>query len=172
MAADLPATLTIGRLARSAGVGVETVRYYQQRELLPVPQRTDGFRHYPAALVDRIRFIKRAQELGFTLEEIAGLLSLQDGTDRSSIRRITTARLDQVRSRLADLARMRRTLEHLLHECESGASNAPCPIIATLARGTTVGETAAAPARASRRDGSGARRVRGTSERSSPSRRG
>lgn len=171
MAADLPATLTIGRLARAAGVGIETVRYYQQRGLLPVPGRTGGFRHYPGALVQRIRFIKRAQELGFTLEEIAGLLSLQDGTDRSSIRRITTARLDQVRSKLADLARMRRTLEHLLHECESGAQNAPCPIIATLAREATAGDRAAAHA-APRPTGKAVRRLRDTSETPSRSRRG
>lgn len=132
MATDDMRTLTIGRLARAAGVGVETVRYYQSRALLPVPARAGGFRHYPEALVDRIRFIKRAQELGFTLDEIAGLLRLHDGTDRASIRSITGARLAQIASRIADLNRMRRTLEHLLHACEHSGQDVACPIIDAL----------------------------------------
>lgn len=127
-----PATLTIGRLARAAGVGIETVRYYQERALLPVPPRTGGFRHYPAELVQRIRFIKRSQELGFTLEEIAGLLRLNDGTERASVRRITAARLAQIEDRLRDLDRMRATLRHLLHACEHSGSDTACPIIQTL----------------------------------------
>lgn len=132
MHADTPPTLTIGRLARAAGVGIETVRYYQERALLPLPERTGGFRHYPSALVQRIRFIKRAQELGFTLDEIAGLLRLNDGTDRASIRRITAARLTQIETKISDLTRMRRTLKHLLHECEHAGPSGPCPIIDTL----------------------------------------
>ena len=87
------AQLTIGKLARAAGVGIETIRYYQQRDLLPVPPASGAFRHYPMTLVARIRFIKRAQELGFSLDEISELLRLEDGTDRSSIRRITSDRL-------------------------------------------------------------------------------
>lgn len=133
MTMNLPATLTIGRLARAAGVGIETVRYYQERALLPVPPRIGGFRHYPSALVNRIRFVKRAQDLGFTLNEIADLLSLQDGLDRRSIRRITTARLEQIRIKLAELTRMSRTLKHLLRECEQGEPSAHCPIVESLA---------------------------------------
>jgi MerR family mercuric resistance operon transcriptional regulator len=127
-------TLTIGRLARAAGVGIETIRYYQQRELLPVPDTVGAFRHYPATLTARVRFIKRAQELGFSLVEIGGLLRLQDGTDRESIRAIASERLQQTERKLADLKRMRKVLGHLLAECEHTGSEAPCPIIATLAQ--------------------------------------
>jgi len=135
MTANAAASLTIGRLARAADVGVETVRYYQERALLPIPPRDGGFRKYPRILVERIRFIKRAQDLGFTLDEIADLLRLNDGTDRESIRTITAAKLDQIDTKLADLTRMRGTLRHLLHECEHTDSAAPCPIIKTLLAG-------------------------------------
>lgn len=133
MSARTAATLTIGRLARSAGVGVETIRYYQQRGLLPLPVTVGSYRHYPVATIERIRFIKRAQELGFSLDEIAGLLLLEDGTDRSSIRQIAADRLAQIEHKLADLQRMQRALRHLVSECEQTGSDRPCPIIATLA---------------------------------------
>ena len=124
--------LTIGRLARAADVGVETVRYYQQRKLLPVPASQGSFRRYDEGLVQRIRFIKRAQELGFALEEIRELLRLNDGTDRRAIRRISSARLDQIEEKLTDLNRMRKVLKHLIAECESAGTSCPCPIIETL----------------------------------------
>lgn len=126
-------TLTIGRLAKAADVGVETIRYYQERALLPVPEAEGSYRQYPVSLIDRIRFIKRAQDLGFSLDEIAGLLTLQDGTNRKSIRAIATARVEQIEAKLADLQRMRRTLRHLLHECAHTTANVPCPIIETIA---------------------------------------
>lgn len=129
------ATLTIGRLAKSVGVGVETIRYYQQRNLLPVPEASGTYRHYPVALGDRIRFIKRAQELGFSLEEISELLLLEDGTNRTSIRRIANARLDEIQTKLADLNRMKKALSHLIRECEHTGQKQPCPIISTLAIG-------------------------------------
>ena len=125
-------SLTIGRLARAAGVGVETVRYYQQRELLAIPEASGAFRYYPAEFVERIRFIKRAQELGFSLDEIAGLLRLQDGANRASIRDIATARLQQINAKLQDLRRMQRALKKLVIECEHTKANLPCPIIETL----------------------------------------
>lgn len=127
-------TLTIGRLARAAGVGVETIRYYQQRALLPVPASAGAYRHYPVELSARVRFIKRAQELGFSLDEIGDLLRLQDGADRESIRAIASERLQQTERKLADLKRMQKVLGHLLAECEHTGSELPCPIIATLAR--------------------------------------
>ena len=133
-----PTSLTIGRLARAAGVGVETVRYYQQRKLLPTPAASAGFRQYPAALVNRIRFVKRAQELGFSLDEIAGLLRLEDGSDRASIRNIAGARLAQIETKLADLRRMAQALNHLITACEHTGSNVPCPIIETLAHGVSA----------------------------------
>ena len=95
--------LTIGALAGAAGVGVETVRYYQRRRLLAVPARGAGVRRYGRADAERIGFIKRAQALGFALEEVRGLLALQDGTDRCSIRRIAAERLAQIRAHLRDL---------------------------------------------------------------------
>lgn len=126
-------TLTIGRLAKAAQVGVETVRYYQQRALLPKPPGTGGVRRYSFAMVERIRFIKRAQELGFSLDEVASLLVLEDGTDREAIRSLTTARLVQVEAKLADLERMRDSLRHLVSACEHTGRDWPCPIIASLA---------------------------------------
>lgn len=128
-----PETLTIGRLARAANVGVETIRYYQARELLPVPGSDGSYRQYPVALVGRIRFIKRAQDLGFSLDEIASLLQLQDGTDRRSIRAIAGARVAQIEAKIADLQRMQRTLHHLLHQCGHTRANVPCPIIEAIA---------------------------------------
>ena len=126
-------SLTIGRLARAAGVGIETIRYYQQRGLLPLPQTIGAYRHYPVALTDRIRFIKRAQELGFSLDEISELLKLEDGADRRSIRRIASERLQQIEEKLADLRRMQKALRHLVTACEHTRADLPCPIIATLA---------------------------------------
>jgi MerR family mercuric resistance operon transcriptional regulator len=134
------AFLTIGRLARAAGVGVETVRYYQQRQLLPVPAAAGGFRQYPADLADRIRFIKRAQELGFSLDEIAGLLRLNDGSNRALIRSIANARLAQISAKLADLQRMEAALKHLIAACEHTRAGVPCPIIETLAHGVSARE--------------------------------
>ncbi len=126
--------LTIGRLARAADVGIETIRYYQRRNLLPIPDSQETtFRHYPLGLVDRIRFIKRAQDLGFSLEEISALLRLEDGLDRKSIRKVVNDRLDQIRSKIADLQRMETVLAHLIHECEATGRAKSCPIIAALA---------------------------------------
>lgn len=126
------ATFTIGHLARAADVGVETIRYYQERGLLPVPVAHGAYRRYSIELVGRIRFIKRGQELGLTLAEITELLRLEDGADRPSIRRIANARLIQIEHKIADLERMRNVLSHLVDECEHTRKNLPCPIIATL----------------------------------------
>ena len=125
--------ITIGDVAEAAGVGVETVRYYERRGLISQPARAmGGYRRYGGGHVHRIRFIKRAQDLGFTLEEIESLLKLEDGTDRRSIRRIASARLEETRRRIADLQRIERALSHLLHECETHAKSPRCPIIAAI----------------------------------------
>lgn len=136
-----PEALTIGALAAAAEVGVETVRYYQRRGLLPVPPSATGYRRYGAEVLARLRFIRRAQALGFTLEEIGELLKLQDGTDRRSVRRIAQARLAQLTERIGDMQKMARALEHLIHECEHSSRAPRCPIIASIeaappARGT------------------------------------
>lgn len=128
--------LTIARVAAAAGVGVETIRYYERRKLLAQPaQRAGAYRRYDATHVARVRFIRRAQALGFTLDEIASLLVLEDGTDRRSVRRIAAERLAEIRARIADLRRMERALTHLLHECESDTRSPRCPIIAAMAPG-------------------------------------
>lgn len=129
--------LTIGRLARAAGVGVETVRYYQGRGLLPVPRPEGGIRYYAPGLVDRIGFIKRAQGLGFTLQEIATLLDLADGRNRGAVRAVTAERLEQIRDKSRDLSRMEATLNDLLATCIATGEVHPCPIIEAL-----VGDTA------------------------------
>lgn len=127
------ASYTIADLVQAAGVGVETVRYYERRGLVAQPARVVGaYRRYRPDHVHRIRFIRRAQEIGFNLEEIESLLELEDGTDRRSIRRIAGARLAEIRRRLADLKQMERALAHLLHECETHEKAPRCPIIAAM----------------------------------------
>lgn len=128
------ASMTIARVGRAAGVGVETIRYYHQRGLLPLPARQQGaWRLYDASHVERIRFIRRAQELGFALTEIAELLKLNDGTGHERARRLARAKLEVLRAKLSDLRRMERVLTGLLEECEHGGTNSPCPIIHALA---------------------------------------
>jgi Hg(II)-responsive transcriptional regulator len=127
------ASLTIGDVADAAGVGVETIRYYERRKLVSQPGRgTGAYRRYTDSHVNRVRFIKRAQALGFSLEEIGTLLMLEDGADRRSIRRIAAARLEETRRRIADLQRIEGALAHLLHDCESHAKAPRCPIIAAI----------------------------------------
>lgn len=101
--------------------------------MLPVPPNTGSFRQYPISLVDRIQFIKRAQGLGFLLDEIADLLALHDGANREKIRAITAERLAQIETKIAGLDRMRHALCDLLTICEQTGYEHPCPIIETLA---------------------------------------
>ncbi|MBI3898929.1 MAG: MerR family DNA-binding protein [Gammaproteobacteria bacterium] len=132
------AEMTIGRLAKAAGVNIETIRYYQRLHLLPTPSpKRTAFRTYPVRLVDRIRFIKRAQELGFSLVEIASLLKLEDGTHRNAIRKVAGDRRHEIRLKLADLKHMERLLAHLIDDCETMGEAHPCPIITALAGGTS-----------------------------------
>jgi MerR family mercuric resistance operon transcriptional regulator len=126
---------TIAKAAEAAAVGVETIRYYERRGLVaqPAPAR-EGYRRYDRTHVARIRFIKRAQDLGFSLHDIQGLLALEDGTHRSEVQRIACARLAEIRSRLEDLRRMERALTGLLDRCRHGGG-AKCPIIEAIAVG-------------------------------------
>ena len=126
--------LTIAGMARAAGVGVETVRFYERRGLIVQPNKVNGaYRRYGAEHARRIRFIKRSQELGFTLDEIESLLKLEDGSDRRSVQKIASERIEQVRGRIADLRRIERTLKHLLDACRNGTGHR-CPIISAIAR--------------------------------------
>jgi MerR family mercuric resistance operon transcriptional regulator len=113
-------------------VGVETVRYYQRRRLLAVPHSAGGVRRYPIATIDRIRFIKRSQDLGFSLEEIRELMRLEQGGSRGAIRKIAEARLSSIREKLTTLQKMEKVLSELLCECQHTATAEPCPIIAAL----------------------------------------
>lgn len=124
--------LTIGRLARAAEVGIETVRYYQSIGLLPVPESSGAYRYYPASLVDRIRFVKRGQQLGLSLTEIAELIRLNDGAHRSSIRQIAKHRLEEIEHRIEDLEKIRTALATLVNRCARTRSTLPCPIIESL----------------------------------------
>ncbi|HYC48669.1 MAG TPA: MerR family transcriptional regulator [Burkholderiales bacterium] len=140
--------LTIAGVARTAGVGVETVRYYERRGLIAQPKKSLGsYRRYGSDHVGRIRFVKRAQELGFTLDEVESLLKLEDGTDRRSIQKIAAERLQQVRGRIADLRRIERTLAHLLEDCRDRGTP-QCPIIGAIAGSPSL----QAPRRNARRE--------------------
>ena len=123
--------LTIGKLAAAAGVGVDTVRFYERAGLLKKPVRTpSGYRMYAASDSARLRFVRRAKALGFSLEEVGELLRLNDGRGtRLSVRTLTERRLAQIEQRLAELQRMRKTLRHLLHDCHGDGPLAGCPII-------------------------------------------
>ncbi len=125
--------LTIGQLAQAAGVNVETIRYYQRRGLLDEPDKPlGGHRRYAAVAVRRVRFIKRAQQLGFTLEEVKGLLRLEDGQNCRETRLLAEQKLSVIEARIADLTRMCRLLKGLIAECGAGKRPRSCPIIATL----------------------------------------
>ena len=125
--------LTIGRLAKVAGVNIETIRYYQRRGLVEEPLKpAGGHRRYRSSTVSRVRFIKRAQHLGFTLEEINELLRLEDGQSCRETRLLAEQKLTEIERRIADLTRMRGTLRGLIAECASHQRRRSCPIIATL----------------------------------------
>lgn len=123
--------LTIARAAEAAGVGLETVRYYERRGLIRQPASNGGYRRYGNEQIERIRFVKRAQALGFTLEEVESLLKLHDGTDRRSVRTIAGKRLEEIRARIEDLRRLEGALARLLAECEAGHTR-HCPIVEAI----------------------------------------
>ncbi len=123
--------LTIGRLAKRAGVGIDTVRFYERAGLLPQAARTaSGYRSYSAADVDRMRFIRRAKGLGFTLDEIAELLMLSSGKgSRAQVKAIATRRLLDLERKLKELTVVRDTLAHYAGSCSGHGPVAGCPII-------------------------------------------
>ena len=125
------ASLTIGELAAAGGVGVETIRFYQRRDLLRTPARGGGIRHYGRDDVRRLRFIRQAQAAGFTLEEIRELLELDAGEDRGRARELAKARIEALDAKIADLQRARDALRRLARECGAG-STGPCPILASF----------------------------------------
>lgn len=127
--------LTIGMLAKAAEVNVETIRYYQRRGLLETPARPQGGqRRYPVNLVKRLRFIKRAQALGFTLAEITPLLKLDQARACATTHNLATRKLTMIKQKIADLAAIQRALARLVRQCNAGRKGAACPIIDALAR--------------------------------------
>lgn len=126
-------TLTIGALAAAAGVNVETIRFYQRRGLLGEPERPPGgVRRYGPDDVARVRFIKSAQRIGFSLDEVVQLLRLEDGTGCGQASDIATHRLLDVRQRLADLQRIEAALSALVGRCDGARGRVACPLIAAL----------------------------------------
>ena len=124
--------LTIGKLAEQAGVNVETIRYYQRRGLLDEPKKPlGGYRRYPSDTAKRVRFIKRAQALGFTLEEVAGLLRLDAAGACAETRELAAHKLVLIDEKLAELGTMRSGLAGLLAKCGKNHHRA-CPIIQVL----------------------------------------
>jgi MerR family mercuric resistance operon transcriptional regulator len=131
MARDRPG-LSVGAFAAEAGVNVETIRFYQRKGLLPEPVRSHGrIRRYGARDVARVRFVKSAQRLGFSLDEIAGLL-LEDGTHCEEARAMAEDKLADVRAKLRDLRRIEATLRRLVADCGAARGTIACPLIAAL----------------------------------------
>lgn len=130
--------LTIGQVAKQAGVGVETIRFYERRGLIAEPKRrASGYRQYALDAVRRIRFIRRAKELGFTLEEIADLLSLRvDPNSKSSdVRKRARAKISDIEDKIATLGDMRDALERVVSKCRGCRPTSECPILEELDRG-------------------------------------
>src|SRR5690606_3345496 len=128
--------MRIGELARSAGVNVQTVRYYERRGLLPAASRLEsGYREYTTASLDRLRFIRRAQELGFTLAEIDELLSLRlgRGTTAAEMKSRAEQKIDAIDERIHELERIRSALAHLAGRCRGGKGPVgDCPLMEAL----------------------------------------
>ena len=132
-------SLTIGRLAKEAGVNLETVRFYERRGLLPRPPRSaSGYRLFPVEAARRLRFIRRAQELGFSLKEVGELLSLRVSrrTTSAAIRARAEAKVADIQEKIRSLESMKKTLQKLTKVCDGCAPLAECPILDSLDRET------------------------------------
>ena len=126
--------LTIGKIAAAAGVNVETIRFYQRRGLLAEPEKeAGGFRYYGNKAIDRIRFIKRAQTIGFSLEEIGNLMAFNKVSACRQTHLTAKAKLEMIKAKIADLNLMRLTLEIMIKKCETHTtSHVSCPILDSL----------------------------------------
>jgi MerR family transcriptional regulator, copper efflux regulator len=127
--------MKIGELAGHAGVNVQTVRYYERRDLLPEPERTaSGYREYDADDLRRLRFILRAKELGFTLTEIRDLLGLRASTDATAddVRRRAQEKIDDVEGKLRDLQRIHEGLARVVRSCDAHGPPDECALIHAL----------------------------------------
>jgi MerR family mercuric resistance operon transcriptional regulator len=127
------ASLTIAGLAAAAAVSIETVRYYQRRKLLHEPARPPGgVRRYASADVDQLRFIKRAQAMGFTLEEIRSLLKLRTQDACHTTRALAVSKLQLIDTNISELQQLRKELAQLVAACDANASESHCPVIERL----------------------------------------
>lgn len=127
--------LTIGQLARRAGVGVETVRFYEREGLLEEPaRRSSGYRQYDEEVVRRLQFIKRAKALGFTLGEIADLIAIRidPSTTRAEVRQRAETKLAAIKAKIHDLRQMQTALCRLVEACDGHGTLAGCPILDAL----------------------------------------
>jgi MerR family mercuric resistance operon transcriptional regulator len=130
-----PRPLTIGLVARRAGVGVETVRFYERQGLIEEPpRRLSGYREYDDEVVTRLGFIRRAKELGFTLKEIKELLSLRrdPSTPAADVKRRAKAKITDIDAKIATLQTMKKALERLTSACRGHATSAGCPLLHAL----------------------------------------
>jgi len=128
-------SLKTGELAKQAEVNVETLRFYERKGLLPEPpRRTSGYREYPPETVERIRFIQRAKELGFTLKEIKGLLELRVDPDTtcSEVREQAAEKIADVKQKISDLKKIERALNKLMNSCRGSGPVNGCPILKHL----------------------------------------
>jgi MerR family mercuric resistance operon transcriptional regulator len=133
-----PASLSIGKVARRAGIGVETIRFYEREGLLAAPARRDsGYRLYTEGVIGRIRFIRRAKELGFSLKEIKELLQLRRNSSSTceDIREKAEAKITNVETKIAMLKKMKQALTELSAACKGRTSLGECPILEFLDKG-------------------------------------
>ena len=127
--------LKIGEVAQRSGVGIDTVRYYERSGLLPrAPRLASGYRDYPVDTIARLRFIRRAKGLGFTLDEIAELLALSGRRDVKSVKSAAQARLKTIEQKIAELKRIRAGLRKLVEACPGHGDPAHCPILSALGK--------------------------------------
>jgi Zn(II)-responsive transcriptional regulator len=125
--------LGIGQLAKRAGVAIDTVRYYERNQLLaPADRLASGYRRYGEAELKRLRFIRRAKALGFTLEDIRGLLSLSDERNVAKVKRAAETKLTDIEQRIAELQRIRKGLRTLIAACPGHGRAEACPILNAL----------------------------------------
>ena len=125
--------MTIGQLAKAAAVNVETIRYYQRRGLISTPAKPlGGQRRYPEQALKQISFIRRAQKLSFTLDEVMGLLALASGRNCKKVRALAKEKLESVEQRLLEIKRTRRQLIALIKRCDKNPRGSLCPIILAL----------------------------------------
>jgi len=126
-------SMTIGVLAKAAGMHVETIRYYQRRGLVPEPEKPrGGIRRYDDSALARLHFIRTAQWLGFSLDETGDLLRLEDGTHCDEARRLGERKLANVRDKLKSLQRIERVLDGLVEQCRAQGGGVACPLISSL----------------------------------------